>query len=259
MIPAGILFHCRLAAVTLLLAAVMPGPVAADDSGARNLMQRVFDQTKVSFVARMRLSSPGGLERIIEVRHKQMPKASATYMEVISPFNLKGTRFLSWDRDGAADEHYTYVPMVKRSVQVPEWTLKQSFLGSSFYMVDIAIPDMEEAEYTLVGEGEAEGIPCTQVRSAPVILDEDEPYSATVYCVDVERLISISTEYFDLAGHLLKVWRPERIENVDGVWTPMSQTMTDVQANSASRLEILEIEMHVELPDEIFRKLHLDR
>jgi hypothetical protein len=233
-------------------------PAGAEDGAARELMRHVFDQTKISFIAKMKLSSPGGLEQTLDVLHKQLPKASATYMEVTAPYHMKDTRFLSWDRDGAKDEHYTYVPMVKRSVQVAEWTLKQSFLGSTFYMVDIAVPDMEEYEYSFDGEAAVEGDRCTRVDSVPKNLD-DEPYSRISYCVDEHKLLSLRTEFFDPAGELLKVWVPDRIEEIDGIWTPTLQTMTDVQANTGSQLEILEIEMHADPPDKVFRKAHLDR
>jgi hypothetical protein len=242
----------------LLIALAAPRRTAAEDGAARELMRRVFDQVKISFVATMKLSSPGGLEQILDVRHRQFPKASAIYMEVTEPYHMKDTRFLSWDREGGRDEHYTYVPMVKRSLQVADWTLRQSFLGSTFYMVDIATPDMVDYEYALDGAGDAEGVACTRVLSTPRQL-EDEPYSRIAYCIDEGKLLSIRTEYFDPEGALLKVWRPDKIELIDGIWTPTSQTMTNVQADTESRLEIVEIRMHVESPDKIFRKVYLDR
>lgn len=247
-----------LAFVIVLQALVCGNRAAAEDGAARDLMRRVFDQTKVSFIATMKLSSAGGLEQTLEVHHKQLPKASATYMEVTAPYHMKDTRFLSWDRDGARDEHYTFVPMVKRSVQVAEWTLKQSFLGSTFYMVDIAVPDMGDYEYSLDGDAAVDGVNCRRVISIPKDPD-DEPYSRIAYCVDEQMLLSIRTEFFDPSGNLLKVWRPDRVEEIDGVWTPTLQTMTDVQANAESKLEIVEIEMHAEPPDKLFRKAHLDR
>jgi hypothetical protein len=248
----------RRAMLGIALAACLLGPRAAAEDGARALMRRVFDQVKVSFIAKMKLSSEDGLEQVLDVRHKQFAQASATYMEVREPFNMKDTRFLSWDRDGSSDEHYTYVPMVKRSLQVADWTLKQSFLGSTFYMVDIAVPDMEEYEYSFNGKMQVGDTPCIGVEGIPKEI-EDEPYSRIVYCIDEGKLLSIHTEFFDPEGVLLKVWRPEKVEEIGGIWTPTLQTMTDVQAETESRLEILEIQMHVETPDKVFRKAYLDR
>lgn len=248
----------RVAAAAGLLLALLPVRASADDPAARELMRAVFDQAKVSFEAKMKLSSPGGLLRELDIHHKQMPQVSATYMEVTAPNNLKGTRFLSWDREVGTDEHYTYLPMVKRSVQVPEWTLKQSFLGSNFYMVDIAIPDQEQFDYAFAGDSDVDGKACKLAASTPRH-PEDEPYSKVVYCVDVDKKVSIRTEYYDVAATLLKVWKADRLEKVEGIWTPLSQSMTDVQQNTESRLDIVEIHMYADPPDEMFRKAHLDR
>jgi hypothetical protein len=243
--------------ITLAMCLLISRGAAAEERSAQALMRKVFDQVKISFVAKMKLSSRDGLEQILNVSHKQFPRANATYMEVTQPFSMKDTRFLSWDRDDSADEHYTYVPMVKRSVQVADWTLKSSFLGSTFYMIDIAVPDMDEYEYDFNGKSQA-GETCIGVEAA-VKQTEDEPYSRIDYCVDEEKLLSVRTEFFDPQGGLLKVWRADKLEKVDGVWTPILQTMTDVQAQTESQLEILEIQMHVEPPDKVFRKAYLDR
>ena len=238
--------------------ALLVSSAGADESSARLLMRRVFDQVKVSFIAKMKLSSPDGLEQTLEIHHKQFPKATATYMEVTAPYHMKDTRFLSWDRDDATDEHYTYVPAVKRSLQVADWTLKQSFLGSTFYMVDIAVPDMDDYDYAFDGRAEVAGTTCQGVEGIPKEV-EDEPYSRIVYCVDEEKLLSIRTEFFDPAGALLKIWRADKLVEIDGVWTPTQQTMTDVQAAAESHLEILEVQMRAETPDKMFRKAYLDR
>lgn len=243
-----------LATVTLLASAASG---AAADS-ADELMRKTFDQARVTFRGTMRLESPGGLERKIEVSHRQTGATGATYMEITAPFNLKDTRFLSFDHDGRDDEHFTYVPMVKRSMQVPQWTLEQSFLGSDFYMVDIAMPDMADFTYTFDGTGEFSGNTCRRVVSTPK-RPAEEPYSKVVYCVDEAKYLSVHTEYFDEAGTLLKVWEPTKVEEIQGIWTPTDQTMRNVQGDTQSRLQILEIEYNVELDDELFGKAYLDR
>jgi len=215
----------------------------------------MFDQTRISFAAKLKLASSGGMVREIDVSHAQRDGGSATYMEITAPFVMKGTRFLSFDHEKGEDEHFTYVPLVRRSVQVPKWTLEQSFLGSTFFMIDIAVPDMSEFEYRFLED--AKSTDCRKIEALPQ--KPDYPYSRITYCIDPKTLISMTTEYFDKSGKLLKIWTPLRIEKIDGVWTPLLQTMQDVQAQAQSQLEIMEIRHHVKLSDKIFTKAHLDR
>lgn len=244
---------CAAALIALLFA---PGAGAEED--VRALMQKTFDQARVTFKGKMRLESPGGMERLLEVSHRQSGATGATYMEITAPFNLKDTRFLSFDHDGREDEHFTYVPMVKRSMRVPQWTLEQSFLGSDFFMIDIVIPDMEKFEYSFDGTADVDGAACRRVISTPK-KPADEPYGKIVYCVDQAKYLSLHTEYFDPAGSLLKVWKPTKVEEIEGIWTPLDQTMRNVQSSTESRLQILEIKYNAELDDEIFGKAYLDR
>lgn len=242
----------------LMIGTTLVGPAVAEEDEARTIMRRTFDQGRITFRAKMQLRSPGGLVRDLTVSHRQDGDESSTYMEVTAPFNLKDTRFLSYDHASGEDEHYTYVPMVKRSMRVPQWTLEQSFLGSDFFMIDIVIPDMEEYEYSLDGTGNYDGSTCRRVISKPRE-PEGEPYQRIVYCVDESKWLSLYTEYFDETDKLLKTWRPTKVEKIDEVWTPLAQTMRNVQSETESELEIQEIRYRVELDDEIFGKGHLDR
>lgn len=230
---------------------------AGAEPDPNGLVRSMIDATKVSFSARMKLSSPGGMVRIIEVRHLQEGDDSSTYMEITAPYILKGTRFLSFDRNGSKDEHYTFVPLVRRSVQVPQWTLEQSFLGSTFYMIDIAVPDMKEFRYVLGNTAQPNGRSCRKVEAEP--LKPDYPYGRIVYCISEEIALSLTTEFYDRELKLLKVWTPQRIENVEGVWTPLQQTMENVQSQALSELSIEEIKQHAKLPAETFTKAYLDR
>lgn len=246
----------RMALAVVLGALLAAAPARADD--ARELMRKTFDQSKVTFQGKMLLESPGGLERRLDVSHRQAGELGETYMEITAPYHLKNTRFLSFDYDNGEDEHFTYVPMVKRSMRVPQWTLEQPFLGSDFYMIDIAVPDMNDFRYDFDGDGEVGGEPCRKVVSVPKI-PEGEPYSKVVYCVDEAKSLSLHTEYFDDNGELLKVWEPSKIEEIQGIWTPLDQTMRNVQKGTVSRLQILEIRYNVELDDKLFGKAYLDR
>ncbi len=229
----------------------------ASEADARALAKAMFDETRVTFTARLKLSSPGGMVRVLDVYHQQNDDGSATYMEITAPYVLKGTRFLSFDRDEGADEHYTFVPIVRRSVQVPEWTLEHSFLGSTFYMIDIALPDMKEFKYRQVGEDKIDGRECRKVEARSI--KKDYPYSKIVYCIAPDISVSVKTEYYDRSDKLLKVWTPRRLEKIDGIWTPLDQEMKNVQTQALSELVIEDITHHAKISPETFTKAYLDR
>ncbi|HUI25948.1 MAG TPA: outer membrane lipoprotein-sorting protein, partial [Candidatus Kryptonia bacterium] len=84
-------------------------------------------------------------------------------------------------------------------------------------------------------------------------------YSKTIIAIDPNDLVVIRSQFFDQKGQLLKVFTIEKLEKVDGLYTPLVQVMKNVQDNTESRLEITEIKYNANVPDDMFRKAYLIR
>lgn len=235
-------------------------PARADDPPPRELLQKVIDTIpRTPFQAKAKLSSPSrGWVRELELSYKNLDNADATYLEVTAPMDVKDTRFLLYDRVTGADEQWIYVPAMKRSIQVSSQTRKQPFLGSDFYVSDMVRPDIEAFTYAYVGEADIGGRHCKLVESTPKN-PADEVYSKTIIAIDPKDLVITRTEFFDPKGKLLKVFTIEKLEKIDGMWTPLLQTMKNVQDNTESKLEITEVKYNAPVSDEMFRKAYLTR
>jgi outer membrane lipoprotein-sorting protein len=99
---------------------------------------------------------------------------------------------------------------------------------------------------------------CKLVESLP-LSPADEPYSKVVMAVDPTDLLIMRTQFFDQKGRLLKVWTVDKLEKVDGYWTPLVHSVANVQDKTRSKLEINEIRYNIDIPDEVFTKPHLER
>jgi outer membrane lipoprotein-sorting protein len=238
----------------------LTAPARADDPPPRELLQKVIDTIpRTPFQAKAKLSSPTrNWVRELEMSYKQLDGFDATYLEVTAPMDVKDTRFLLYDRVTGADEQWIYVPAIKRSIQVSSQTRKQPFLGSDFYVSDMVRPDIEAFTYAYVGEEDVGGRPCKLLETTPKNA-ADELYSKTVIAIDPKDLVVTRTQFFDQKGKLLKVFTIEKLEKIDGLWTPLVQTMKNVQDNTESQLEITEVKYNAPLTDEMFRKAYLIR
>jgi len=244
-------------ALVILLTAVMPG--VADES-ALDLTKRVQDAApKTPFFAKGKITSDRGLVRELELSHKTLNgDIEASYMEVTAPMDLKDTRFLFFDHKTGRDEQFIYVPAAKRAIQVGGQTRKQSFLGSEFYVGDFARPEIDAFTYSFVGEESVGGRTCKLVQAIPKNTD-DMLYSKSITAIDPNELIVMRTQLFDDKGQLQKIWTIEKIEKVDGVWTPLKQKIEDVQEKHWSELEMTDVKYNAQLPDEVFNKSYLTR
>jgi hypothetical protein len=231
----------------------------AEDTAARDLVKRVLDSVpKTPFTAKAKLTSDRGWVRELEMSHKHMDDLDAAYMEVTSPLDLKDTRFLLFDRVIGRDEQFIYVPQMKRAIQVSTETRKQPFLGSDFYVYDMVRPEFDAYTYTFVGEEDAGGRHCKLVQSVPKDPAADL-YGKSILAIDPTDLLVLRTQFFDQQGSPLKLWTIEKIEKIDGNWTPTVQKMVNQQEKHWSELDLTEVKYNAQLPDEIFNRSYLTR
>ena len=232
----------------------------AQDSAARDLLQKARDAApKVPLLAKMVLTSDRGWERDLELSHKHLSDGTeASYMEVTAPMDLKDTRFLVFDHPVGRDEQFIYVPAAKRAIQVGAQTRKQGFLGSEFAIGDLVQPDIDAFTYSFVGEEDIDGRHCKLVEAVPKT-PGDELYGKTVFAIDPTALVVVRSQFFDDKGQPLKVWTVEKLEQRDGLWTPLQQQMNNVQEHHWSRISLTDVKYNAQLPDEVFNRSYLTR
>ncbi len=246
-------------ALAALLVIAVPTTGGAEDGDARALVKRVLDAApKKPFVAKLTLSTEGGLARELELRHKYVNGAEASYMEVTAPLDVKDTRFLFFDRVEGKDEQFIYLPAMKRSIQVSDDVRKQPFLGSEFYVSDLVSPELDAYTYAFTGDATVGGRACKLVEARPKT-PATELYSRVVVAIDPADLVVMRTEFFDPKDKPLKTWTVEKLEKIDTVWTPRTQKMANLQEKGSSTLEIREIKYGSDVPDSVFARTYLTR
>jgi hypothetical protein len=239
-----------------LLAACVPA--RAEDDAGRTLVKTMIDAVpKKPFTAKAKLSSPGYV-RQLTVFHKTTGDGEATFMEVTAPNDVAGTRFLFLERTEGPDRQFVYVPAVRRAVEVMEGARKQPFLGSDFYVSDLVAPDLDAFTYRITGEETVGGRACKLIEVVPKN-PEAEVYGRRVVAVDPTDNVLMRSEFFDHDGKPFKVWTLDKLEKVDGIWTPRRQEMKNLQKNSTSVLEITEIAFGADVPDHVFGRQNLTR
>lgn len=261
--PARSPAHARRGVVGLVAVAAAIGLAAAlghaEEEGPHDLVRRVLDAVpKVPLTAQAKLTSDRGWVRELSLSRAFVGDADVSYLEVTAPFDLKDTRFLLFDRAQGRDEQFMFVPAVKRAIQISDETRKQPFLGSDFYVSDMVRPELDAFSYRFVGEEKVGGRQAKLVEAVPKD-PEHELYGKTVAAIDPADLLVLRVQFFDAKGTAIKVWTLEKVEKVDGNWTPLVQRMESLQDKHESRLTLTEVKYNADLPTDIFNRTHLTR
>jgi Outer membrane lipoprotein-sorting protein len=248
--------------VHLALACAMAIAVtaAADDPDARALVVKVRDSAPtVPLTADVTLTSGGGWVRKIKLSSKGIGDERATLLEVTSPADVAGSRYLLFERTEGSDRQFMYLPaLTKRIIEVTDEARREPFLGSDFYVADLIAPDVNSFTYAFTGDEEIDGHKC-RLLEATVKEGAKAPYPKTVFAVEPDTLVVWRAEAFDAKGDAFKVWTLEKLKVIDGQNTPVAQRMRNVQSKSESTLLLENVEYGANLPDSIFSKQKLSR
>lgn len=232
---------------------------SAEDAEAKDLVQRTLNALpRVPFVARVTLSGDLRGDRELAVKHKIIDNVRATYLEAVAPQHLVGIRFLFKERVGEPPVQYMRYIASTLPILISSQMRAEPLLGSSFYLADIAEPDLNAFTYTFVGEETLNGRRCRLVESVPKD-PKKEVYGKVVHSIDPKDLIVVRRRFFDQNGQQIKDWSADKIAKTSGYWTVKSQTMKNLAKDQESKIEMTEITYGAEIDDSVFTKEYLVR
>lgn len=250
----------QLAAVTAAISALflLPADAGADDSAASLVKKTVDALPKVPVQAKLKLTPPEQPPREVALSSKMVGGKRASYLEVTEPAALQGIRFLFLENPGGAAEQYMKIAMAPNAVKVSGQVRKNPFLESDFYVYDMVEPDVGDFEYEFIGEGGIGGRAVKKIKATPKD-PENAVYGSMILSIDPKDLIVIKREFTDKKGKPFKEWTVDVLEEVDGVLTIRDQHMKNLQNDTVSRLETVEVLYNGEIPDSTFTPEHLRR
>src|SRR5262249_6677471 len=118
--------------------------------------------------------------------------------------------------------------------------------------------DVDNFELTELSRETVAGRECRIIVAVPNSSTEWQ-YGKARYAVEPNDRLVRRVGFFDKKGNLFKVWTLDKVEKVNGNWTPYVQRMKNVQQKTESTLELVEIQYGVTLPDEMFTRSYLRR
>jgi Outer membrane lipoprotein-sorting protein len=178
------------------------------------------------------------------------------------PNDIAGTSFLVWERPGAEDERFLYLPALGRVRRISGAERQESFVGSDFTYEDIGGRALDDYTYTLL---DANATFAADGRSYPTYLlesrakDPDALYPRIVSHVRKDNFVVVDAEIFNRRTELEKRYRVQRLEQVEGIWTARAVLMTNQLDRTRTELAITSVDYNVGLKEADFSRRELER
>jgi hypothetical protein len=184
-------------------------------------------------------------------------------MRFTYPNDIAGTSFLVWERDGAEDERFLFLPALGRVRRIAGSERQESFVGSDFTYEDIGGRALEDYTYTLLDanatftDAEGRAHPAFQLESRAK--QADALYPRVVSLVRKDNFVVVRAEIFNRRNEREKEYRVLRLEQVTGIWTALSVVMTNELDRTRTELTTTTVNYNVGLKESDFSRRELER
>ena len=250
----------------LLVVASLSPPVFADQSttAGQALAQRVYDRPDgddATSSGTMVLVDPGHQPRVRQMyvyRRDLGDGAVDSLIRFTSPPDIENTGLLTADRVGDETDQWIYLPALDRSRRIASSRKGGQFVGSDLYYEDLRDRPVNIDSHRLLGQDEMQGVKCEVLESIPVDPD-NSVYGKRISCIHLQTLVALRIDFYPKNGdEPIKRSEVHRVENVQGYWTVMDSTMTDLKSGHKTRMAVDKIVYDQHLPEDIFSRQALE-
>jgi hypothetical protein len=239
-------------AMGVLLAAGWARPSSAQD--AETLYRRAVQGLLCTrFEAKGSLQGPKGESGEFVLRRSCADGTMRTWIEVQKPAELRGQRFLIWNRIDGKNQGWSFDPKTKQTQEFDAAAWRKPFLKSDFLLGDFLFPAPAEHKFEVGGEENYGGQTFTVIhlyaKDAAAAL-----YPHRVYSIDPRQNLLLRAMYFDAQDKPSKRWIAERIERRGSEWFPTEQKVLSLGSNPppSTSLRLTDLRYEPELPPDSF-------
>ena len=257
----SIIFICSLIATSF----------AQENLTARQIQEKSIQATRVAgteAVATMIIKDGKGRERVRKIAQVtklyNQGETEKKMIRFLSPADVKGTGFLTFDYKNKDDDKWLYMPALRKTRRIVSSENAKSFMGSEFSYADMTPPTVEDFNYKLLGEEDVNGSMCWKVDIIPVdedVADENGFSKKTAY-FGKDDFILRKAIYYDLDEELQKELVVNEIKELDTVnhkYRLIHMVMENKQNGRKSIMKTDKIQYSPNVKNEFFTTHYLTR
>jgi len=217
----------------------------------------------VSTRSKMVISAKNGstTERVLDQYSKDGPNGgSRTVIVFQSPSTVAGTRFLTMENPGSADDRWIFLPSLGKVRRVAASEGGGSFMGTDFSYDDISSMsrDVELDTHTLLREEDLGGSACYVIQSVPK--NSSYQYSKIISWVTKDSKITAKIELYDKKNNASPVKTVEMsgIKEIQGRSTVTITKITTHAAGTSTTINMERVEYDKNIPEKVFSTTFLE-
>lgn len=191
-------------------------------------------------------------------RYRKTSGETGILIRFTEPGDIRGTGLLTLDRADGESSQWIYLPALQRVQRIDAGRKGGRFVNSDYYYEDLRDRKFSRDSHRILGRETLEGASCMLLESVPVEAG-DSVYAKRLIWVESDTLLPLRIDFFEKRqDQPAKRWLATRRERIQGYWTVMDSTLTDLENGHQTRLSVDKIAYDRRLPAHLFSSRTLE-
>ena len=175
---------------------------------------------------------------------------SKTVLRFTAPAEVKGVALLVINHPDRASDQWMWTPAIQRERRIALQDRSTRFFGTDFSFEDLEERDVNQYDYSLLGEEVVEGAACWRIEWRPKKTKSSQ-YTHALVWIRKDNYAFVRVESF-AQDQLVRRLQFRDIRNVQGIWTAHTLEMEDLRRGSRTVLKSETLQYNVPMKDENF-------
>jgi outer membrane lipoprotein-sorting protein len=175
---------------------------------------------------------------------------SRMVLRFTAPAEVKGVALLVVNHPDRASDQWMWTPAIERDRRIALQDRSTRFFGTDFSFEDLEERDVDQYEYSLLGDDTLDGVSVWKVQSVPK-QEKSSQYTKSVVWIRKDNYAFARIESY-VKDDVVRRLNYSDIQNVQGIWTARQLEITDVRRGSRTRLTLDKLQYNVPMKEEDF-------
>jgi outer membrane lipoprotein-sorting protein len=175
---------------------------------------------------------------------------SKAVLRFTAPGEVKGVALLIFNHPDRASDQWMWTPAIERDRRIALQDRSTRFFGTDFSFEDLEERDVDQYDYSMLGNDTIAGAACWKIQSTPK-KGRSSQYSRSIVWIRKDNYAPARLDNF-VKDEVVRRLNYSSIENIQGIWTPRQLEIAELRRGSRTRLTLHEVKYNVPTKDEGF-------
>jgi outer membrane lipoprotein-sorting protein len=175
---------------------------------------------------------------------------SKAVIRFTAPAEVKGVALLIVNHPDRSSDQWMWTPAIERDRRIALQDRSTRFFGTDFSFEDLEERDVDQYDYSALGEEVIDGADCWKIQSIPK-QSKSSQYTKAILWIRKDNYAFARVESY-VKDQVVRRLNYSRINNIQGIWTARELTLTDLKRGSLTRLTLEKVEYNLPLKEDNF-------